>query len=338
MKALVLYTHGDNSAFKLEEDFQDPVLAEYHVIIRVRATALNYHDIFTRRGMPGITLPFPMVLGLDIAGEIIAVGEKVTKWKIGDRVLVDPINRTTGGLIGETEHGGLAELCRVPEDQLVKLPHSINFIHAAALPVAYSTAFRMINHIGQVQPGEKILILGASGGVGVCCVQLAKLAGAYVIACAGDTDKAQQLREIGADDVILYMEEDFLTAIFNRYGKPSRHRGKPLQAGVDVVVNFTGGDTWQKSLRSLRQGGRLLTCGATAGFDPVEDLRYIWTYELQIHGSNAWEREDLLTILNLVEQNKLKVIIDSCWPLIDACKGFELLEKRKVFGKVIVQS
>lgn len=335
MKALVLREHGDNEKLTLDPQFPNPTPGADDVVIRVKASSLNYHDVFTRRGMPGIRLSFPVIIGLDVAGEVEQVGANVTDWKPGDRVLVDPIDRVDGGLVGETIHGGLAELCRVPAHQLIRLPDQVSFGEAAALPVAYGTALRMMNRIGQVKAGEKVLILGASGGVGVCAVQLAKLAGATVIACAGTPEKAEQLRQLGADDVILYTEEDFLKAVQTRYGKPARRRGQ-AGGGVDVVVNFTGGDTWVKSLRCLRLGGRALTCGATAGYDPKEDLRFIWTFELQIRGSNGWEREDLHELLELVQSRQLKVLIDRQWPLDDGAKALASLEDRKVFGKVLV--
>lgn len=336
MKAIVLREHGDNSALKLETDFPDPVAGEGEVVLRVRASSLNYHDVFTRRGMPGIKLPFPVIIGLDVAGEIASIGPGVQGWSVGDRVLVDPINRVTGGLVGETTHGGLAELCRVPEHQLVRLPDGVSFDDAAALPVAYGTALRMMQRIGQIKAGERVLILGASGGVGVCAVQLAKLAGAEVIACAGSREKGDHLRELGADDIIYYTEEDFVEVVRARYGKAARRRGAANNGGVDVVVNFTGGDTWTRSLRTLRQGGRVLTCGATAGFDPKEDLRFIWTFELQIRGSNGWDREDLHELLELVASGKLRVLVDKKWPLEDGAQALASLENRQIVGKVLV--
>lgn len=336
MKAIVLRAHGDNDLLTLENYFPDPVPEKNEVVIAVKASSLNYHDVFTRRGMPGITLQFPVIIGLDVAGEIISLGEGVDGWNIGDRVLVDPVNRIDGGLIGETRHGGLAELCRVPQHQLIKLPDTVSFADAASLPVAYGTAWRMMQSIGQIKPGEKVLILGASGGVGVAAVQLAKLAGAYVIACAGTPEKANRLTALGADEIILYRDADFMKVIYERHGKPARRRHTATPGGVDVVVNFTGGDTWVKSLRTLRIGGRLLTCGATAGYAPPEDLRYIWTFELQIFGSNGWEREDLHALLSLVEQGKLKAVIDRQWPLAEGADALAALEARQVFGKAVV--
>jgi alcohol dehydrogenase len=335
MKAMVLREHGGNDRLHYETDFPDPVPREGDVVVRVRACSFNYHDVFTRRGMPGIRIPMPAIMGLDVAGEIAAVGPGVRGWAVGDRVVVDPINRVEGGLVGETMHGGLAELCRVRAHQLVRLPEGVTFEQAAALPCAYGTARRMMVTNGGVAAGEKVLILGASGGVGVCCVQLAKLAGATVIACAGSAEKVARLRALGADHTINYHEQDFVKAIYELYGKPSR-RGEGTDRGVDVVVNYTGGDTWTKSLRVLRVGGRLLTCGATAGYDPPEDIRFIWTFELTVLGSNGWANQDIIALLELVRAGKLQALVDETFPLERAGEALQRIEDRKVFGKLVI--
>src|SRR5580700_9852540 len=293
MKAMVLREHGGPEKLVLERDFPDPRPGPSDVVVRVRACSLNYHDVFTRRGMPGIRIAMPAIMGLDVAGEIATIGAGVTGWKPGDRVVGDPINRVEGGLTGETVHGGLAEYCRLRAHQLVRIPDGVSFEEAAALPCAYGTARRMMHTNGGVAAGEKVLILGASGGVGVCCLQLAKSAGATVIACAGTAEKAARLRALGADHTVNYHEQDFVKAVYELYGKPVR-RGEGTDRGVDVVVNYTGGDTWTKSLRVLRVGGRLLTCGATAGYDPPEDIRFIWTFELTVLGSNGWANQDII--------------------------------------------
>jgi len=291
--------------------------------------------VFTRRGMPGIKVPMPLIMGLDLAGEIAAVGPDVQGWKVGDRVLGDPVNRVEGGLTGETMHGGLAEFCRLRAHQLVRLPDGVDFAAAASIPCAYGTARRMMITNGNVQPGEKVLILGASGGVGVCAVQLAKHAGAEVIVCAGRDDKLARLRELGADYGIDYTKLDFMQEVFARYGKPTR-RGSGTDRGVDVVVNYTGGDTWVRSLRVLRVGGRLLTCGATAGYDPKEDIRYIWTFELKVLGSNGWMRDDIEALLQMTQSGALKVIVDRTYPLEEAREALRALDDRTVFGKIVV--
>src|SRR5215467_12344865 len=227
MKALVLRRHGGLSDLEVVGDYPTPQPTEGHVVIRVRASSFNYHDVFTVRGMPGIKVPLPVVIGLDMAGEIAEVGGGVSAWKPGDRVLVNPLNKTKG-LMGEMLDGGMAEYCLVADDQLVAMPAHVTFAEAASLPVAYGTAHRMLITHDTIRKGERVMVLGASGGVGTGCVILAK------------------------------------------------------HLGVDVVINFTGGDTWQPSLRCLKRGGKLLVCGATAGHDPKEDLRYVWSFELKI--------------------------------------------------------
>jgi alcohol dehydrogenase len=334
MKALVLREHG-SGGLAYETDFPDPVPGEGDVVLRVRAASLNYHDVFTRRGMPGIRIAMPAIMGLDVAGEIAALGPDATEWQVGDRIVGDPINRVEGGLTGETIHGGLAEYCRLRAHQLVRIPDGVSFEQAAALPCAYGTARRMMFTNGHVKAGEKVLILGASGGVGVCCVQLAKAVGATVIAATSSNEKAARLAALGADHILDYAKEDFMQAIYDRFGKPAR-RGAGSDKGVDVVVNYTGGDTWTKSLRILKVGGRLLTCGATAGYDPKEDIRYIWTFELQVLGSNGWARDDITALLDMVNAGKLQAVVDDTFSLEQAPEALDRIENRQVFGKLVV--
>ena len=336
MKAAVIYEHGGPGSIKYETNFPDPVAGHGEVVIKVHAATLNYHDVFTRNGMPGIKVPMPMIMALDFAGEIVEVGEGVEGgWKKGDRVMIDPSDRKNfGGVLGEVRHGGLAEYCAVPDHHLVRLPDDVSFETAACLPVAYGTSWRMMVTIGKIKAGEKVLILGASGGVGTCCVQLAKLAGAEVIAAASTPEKLQRLKDLGADHLVDYKKEDFMKWVFTNFGKPHR---RLYEKGMDVVVNFTGGDTWVKSLRTLHRGGRLLTCGATAGYDPAEDIRFIWTYELQILGSNGWQRDDLKSLLDLVQQGKLKPVIDRTYPLSEINDAFKHMEDRHLFGKILVK-
>jgi alcohol dehydrogenase len=333
VRAVTIHAHGDLDRLVHDEHFPDPHPGPGEVVVAVRATSLNYHDVFTLHGMPGITIPMPAIMGLDTAGEIAEIGAGVEGWRPGDRVLVDPIDRIKGGLMGETIHGGLAERCRAGAHQLLRIPDGVSFVEAAALPVAYGTAHRMLVTQGRVVAGERVLILGASGGVGTCCVFLAKMAGATVVACASTETKLKRLHELGADHVIDYARDDFMAEIHRRFGKPRR---RDTEGGVDVVVNFTGGDTWVPSLRCLRRGGRLLTCGATAGFDPRTDIRYIWTFELKILGSNGWSQDDLTTLLRMVEERRLVPVIDRVLPLAEAREGIRLLAEREVIGKVVV--
>ncbi|HEY9445864.1 MAG TPA: zinc-binding dehydrogenase [Burkholderiales bacterium] len=333
MRAVVLREHGALEQLQYVSDFPDPVVTEGHVVIRVRATSFNYHDVFTVRGMPGIKVPMPMIIGLDMAGEIVEVGSGVDGWKAGDRVLVNPLNRQKG-LMGEMMHGGLAEKCLVAQHQLIRMPDKVTFAQAAALPVAYGTAHRMIVTHKTIEAGEKVVVLGASGGVGTGCVLLAKMLGAEVVACASSADKIQRLKDLGADHVINYKETDFSKWVIEKYGKPQR---RSYEGGADVVVNFTGGDTWAPTLRCVKRGGKILVCGATAGYDPKEDLRYVWSFELKIMGSNSFYDENLKALMELIEQGRLQPVIDEVLPLERAVDGLRLIENREVFGKVIIE-
>jgi NADPH:quinone reductase-like Zn-dependent oxidoreductase len=332
MKALVLRRHGGLADLEVANDYPVPRATEGHVVIRVRASSFNYHDVFTVRGMPGIKVPLPVILGLDMAGEIAEVGHGVSGWKPGDRVVVNPLDKKRG-LMGEMLDGGMAEYCLVAADQLVAMPAHVSFEEAAALPVAYGTAHRMLISHDTVHKGERVLVLGASGGVGTGCVILAKHLGAEVIACASSAAKMKRLKELGADEVINYQEVDFSKWAIERYGKPQR---RSHEGGVDVVVNFTGGDTWQPSLRCLKRGGKLLVCGATAGHDPKEDLRYVWTFELKIIGSNSFYDEDLKALMELIAYGKMKPVIDKVLPLDQAAEGLRLIQDREVIGKIVV--
>lgn len=332
MKALVLRQHGDIDNLEVVSDYPVPATQPGHVVIRVGASSFNYHDVFTVKGMPGIKVPLPVIIGLDMAGEITEVGEGVTGWKAGDRVLVNPLNKKKG-LMGEMLDGGMAEYCLVSAEQLIRMPDKVSFEDAASLPVAYGTAHRMIITHNTIKAGDKVMILGASGGVGTGCILIAKMLGAEVIACTSSEEKVQALKKFGADHVINVNEVDFSKWAIEKYGKPQR---RSYEGGVDVVVNFTGGDTWVPSLRVLNRGGRVLTCGATAGYDPKEDLRVIWTFELEVVGSNGWSREELVDLLGLVADGRLTPVVDRVVPLAEAPTALRLLESRQVFGKIAI--
>jgi len=332
MKALVLRRHGDLQDLEVVTDYPVPNAVDGHVVIRVRASSFNYHDVFTMRGMPGIKVPLPVIVGLDMAGEIVEVGGGVANWKPGDRVLVNPLNKKKG-LMGEMLDGGMAEYCLVSADQLVAMPDGVTFSEAAALPVAYGTAHRMLITHKTVKAGDRVLVLGASGGVGTGCVILAKLLGAEVIAAASSEEKMARLKELGANEVINYQKVDFSKWAVEKYGKPQR---RSYEGGVDVVVNFTGGDTWVPSLRCIKRGGKLLVCGATAGHDPKEDLRFIWTFEINIVGSNSFYDDDLKGLMRMIEAGKMKPVVDKVLPLEEAREGLRLIRDREVMGKVVV--
>ena len=332
MRALLLRQHGGLENLELVEDHPKPRATEGHVVIRVQASSFNYHDVFTVKGMPGIKVPLPVVIGLDMAGEIAELGPGVQGWKEGERVLVNPLNKKKG-LMGEMLDGGMQEYCLVGADQLIRMPDRVTFAEAASLPVAYGTAHRMLITHNTVKAGDTVIVLGASGGVGTGCVALCKQLGAHVIACASSEEKMARLREMGADETIDYTKTDWSKWAVEKYGKPQR---RTYDGGVDVVINFTGGDTWHPSLRCLKRGGKLLVCGATAGYDPKEDLRYVWSFELQIIGSNSFYDENLIALMQMIEDGTMKPMIDKVVPLEGAAEGLRLIQDRQVIGKVVV--
>jgi len=334
MRAVVTVAHGGRDQLVYRTDYPDPTPGPTDVLVAVAATALNYHDIFTRRGMPGIRIPLPIVVGSDIAGTVASIGSQVTRWSPGDRVVIDPVYRGGNrfGMIGEVADGGRAEFVSVPEAQLIRVPDAVSLEDAASLPLAYATAHRMLVTRGRVQAGERVLVLGASGGVGVACVQLAKLLGAEVVACASSAAKIARLEALGADHCINYQETRFVDGVRARYGKP-RITG---EGGVDVAVNFTGGDTWIETQKCVRVGGRILTCGATAGFDLRTDARYLWTFEHEMIGSNGWTPDDIVRLMAMIAEGQLAPVIDTRLPLDQAAEGERLLEDREVVGKVLI--
>lgn len=332
MKALLLRQHGGLENLTVVTDYPKPAVTDGHVVLRVRASSFNYHDVFTVKGMPGIKVPLPVIIGLDLAGEIDEIGAGVSGWKKGDRVLVNPVNKKKG-LMGEMLDGGMAEYCLVAADQLIKMPDGVSFEDAASLPVAYGTAHRMLVTHNTIKAGDKVIVLGASGGVGTGCVILCKQLGAHVIACASSDEKLAALKAMGADECLDYTKVDWSKWAVEKYGKPQR---RTYEGGVDAVINFTGGDTWIPSLRCLKRGGKVLVCGATAGFDPKEDLRYIWSFELQIIGSNSFYDENLKALMDMIQAGTLKPVIDKVVPLEGAAEGLRLIQDRKVIGKVVV--
>jgi alcohol dehydrogenase len=332
MKAILFHNHGGVENLRYE-DVPAPTPSADEVLIRVRAVSLNGFDPMILEGTTSLKTPFPMSPGGDFSGEIVALGSAVdsSTWHVGDHVCPYPYIEGRG-MMGETLPGACRELVTVPATNLLRMPEGLSFVDAAALPIAYGTALRMMQTRGAIRAGEKVLILGATGGVGTCCVQLAAAARAEVIACGSSEWKLGRLKEIGATHVIDTSKEDILKVMHQKFGKP-RYSGA---GGVDVVVNYIGGETWVPSLKMLRHQGRLLVCGATAGYAPAEDLRYIWSFELQIIGSDGWTCEDQTALMNMVVQGKLKPVIHSTRPLRETRPALEELMDRKVFGKSIL--
>jgi alcohol dehydrogenase len=333
MKAVVFDSHGALDALNWRE-WPAPPVGPTDVLIKVGAAALNGFDPMVLRGIPTLKTPLPMIPGGDVAGQIVALGSEVPNalWSIDDRVLVMPL-QPGRGMMGETLRGGFCELVAIPYEYLVRIPDEVSFVDAAALPVAYGTAHRMMVTRARVHLAENVLILGATGGVGTCCVQLAKLAGATVVACTSSSTKAEQLKKIGADHVINTSTHDFVAESNRLLGKP---RVFGPSGGADVVINYVGGDSWAKSLKTVKRGGRLLTCGATDGHDPKTDLRYIWSLEISVIGSNGWTIEDLESLLNLVARKELKPVIHNVRPMNEIRASMKDLIERTVFGKAIV--
>jgi alcohol dehydrogenase len=325
MRAIVVKAHGGLDQIALV-DWPEPKAAPGQAVVTVRACGLNYLDIFVRRGMPGLPVQMPRIPGGDISGVVADVGAGVGRDWIGRRVLVDP-HIKPGGALGEHDHGGLCERIAIDAENLIALPDDVSFEDAAALPIAYGTAWRMMRTRGQVRAGESVLILGASGGVGTACVQIAKNAGATVLACASSAAKLDRLRALGADHLIDYTRDDFSARAWELTGRK----------GCDVIVNYTGGDTWVPSLRALARHGRLLTCGATAGYDPPTDIRYIWRREVNIVGANGWTRTDLEELLEEVRHRRIRPVIDRVFPLEESREAMRIVEEREVFGKVLVR-
>lgn len=331
MKAAVVREHGDIQNIRLENDFPEPEVEAGWAKIAVRATSLNFHDIFSRRGMPGIKLPLPLIIGSDIAGEVVELGTGCQGVSVGDRVLVDPINFERG-MIGERWNGGRAEYCVADARQLVPIPGAVSFEVAASIPLAYATAHRMMVTRGQVSGSDTVLVMGASGGVGTACVLLAKRVGATVISCASSVDKLSRLADLGSDYGINYIEKDMREATWEIAGKP-KITG---EGGVDLLVNSTGGGTWIDSTRCMRKGGRLVTCGATAGFEDQIDIRYVWTYEHTLLGSNGWHRSDIEAMLEYAQDGTLIPVVDRVLPLEEVHEAERLMENREIFGKIVL--
>jgi alcohol dehydrogenase len=323
MQAAVIRRHGGPEAVELDE-LARPSPGPGEALVRVGACGLNHLDIFVRRGMPGLPIPLPHVSGGDIAGWVEEVGDDVPGELSGAAVLLDPA--VGDGAIGETLPGGLAEYVLAPAENLIPLPDPERLVAFAALPIAYGTAYRMIVARARVASGETVVILGASGGVGVACVQFAKRIGARVLACTSSDDKAGRLRALGADETINTLEEDFSAAVWKLTGR----------RGADVVVDYSGKETWPGSIRCATHGGRIVTCGATTGFDATTDLRYVWRRELNILGSDGWTRGELLDVVELVADGHVDPVVHAVYPLSRVREAIAQLEERRAFGKVLV--
>jgi NADPH:quinone reductase-like Zn-dependent oxidoreductase len=340
MKAVVFHQHGSPDVLQYE-DAADPRPARGEVLIEVKATSINHIDVFLRRGMPGIQVKMPKIVGSDAAGIIREVGPDVTGLAIGQRVTINPgiscgrcefcaagfgSQCVAYAMVGENRDGAYAQFVVVPAHIVLTIPDSLSFEEAAAAPLVFLTAWSMMVSKGNIRPGEDVLILGAGAGVGTAAIQIAKMTGCRVFATASSKEKLDRARQLGADFVINYKSDEFDKKIRDLTGK----------RGVDVVVDYVGADTWVRSLRSARRGGRVLTCGATTGFAPQTDLRQIFFRQVQVIGSTMGSHREFLDVMKCVFQGELKPIIDRVLPLRDAAQGHQLIEDRKVFGKIVL--
>ncbi len=340
MKAVRIHQHGGPEAL-VYEDAPEPKIKANQVLVRVRACALNHLDLFVRAGIPGMKFHMPHVLGSDIAGEIVEVGELCERVQPGWRVLLSPgmscrqceyclagndnlCRRFT--MFGYGVDGGNVELLAAPEYAAIRIPDSMSFEQAAAAPLVFLTAWHMLMTRAKLQPGEDVLVLAASSGVGSCAIQIAKLFQCRVIATAGGEEKLAKARELGADDVIDHYRQDISAEVKKLTGK----------RGVDVVVEHVGEATWTKSVESLAPAGRLVTCGATTGFDARVDLRYLFSKQYSLLGSFMGTMGELHQVLKFVFRGQLKPVIDRVYPLAEIRAAHERLERKEQFGKVVV--
>jgi alcohol dehydrogenase len=275
--------------------------------------------------MPGVHLELPHVPGGDIVGIVDCLGDGAAGPPPGTQVLVDPMVHRKA--LGEDLPGGLAEYVVAPAENAIPLRSPVSdAAKYAALPIAYGTARRMLISRAGVQPGETLVVLGAAGGVGVACIQLGRRLGARVIACSSSAAKLDQLAKLGADDLLDTSDGEFGARVWRLTGK----------TGADVIVDYLGRDTWPQSIRALRHGGRLVTCGASTGFLAETDLRYVWTREVSILGSDGWSREDLTDLVSQVQAGRLVPVIHRVYPLSQVREAMADVEERRAIGKVVV--
>jgi NADPH:quinone reductase-like Zn-dependent oxidoreductase len=338
MKAVRIHEFGGPEVLRYE-DVPDPQPRQDQVLIRVKACAMNHLDIWVRKGLPGITLP--RILGSDIAGEIVEVGEYVGGFKPGQRVIVAPMRfcnrcaKCVAGLqnqcreftvLGNGVDGGYCELIAAPAVNVIPIPESLDFNQAASVPLVFVTAWHMLVGRAGIRPGQTVLVLGAGSGVGIAAIQIAKLFHARVITTAGDEKKLEKGRALGADYGINHYQQKISQEV----------RKITNKEGVDIVVEHVGAATWDESMKSLKPGGTIVTCGATTGHEVAFDLRFLFSRQLSFLGSYMGTMAELHEVLTQVFAGRLKPVVDRVFPLSDARAAHEYMEKSQMFGKIVL--
>ena len=342
MKAAAIHEHGGLDLVRVEE-VPAPKAAEGEVVLEVRSAALNHLDIWVRKGRPGITLKMPHVLGSDAAGVVVELGSGTHGVKIGDEVILNPglscgfcescrrgqqSECTSFSIVGAGRPGTFAERVAVPFYNVYPKPAHLNFDEAAALPLAYQTAWRMLMTRGSLKPGEVVLINGIGGGVALAALQLAKLAGAEVIVTSSSHEKLSRAAGLGADHTINYKTVGNLVAEVKDIT-----RGR----GVDVVIDSVGAGTWETNFGLVRRGGRIVLCGVTTGAQAKTNLQTLYWNQLTIMGSTMGSHEDVRLMLRAVATAGLKPVIDSVQPLLNAAEAMGRMEAGEQFGKIVLK-
>ncbi len=341
MKAVRFHENGGTEKLRYEET-PNPPYGETDVLVRVRACALNHLDIWARTGTRKERVPMPHISGSDVAGEIAEVGKLVRNHSAGEKALIAPgiscgiCEYCTNGwdslcpeykIIGYETQGGYAEYVTVPRENIFPIPDNLSFEQASSIPLVFLTAWHMLVTRAHLAPGETVLVWAAGSGVGSAAVQVARVLGATVIATAGSDDKAEKARKLGADWTINHHTQDVPEEV------------KRITAGkkVNVVFDHVGTSTWEKSMRSMAPGGRLVNCGVTSGGKAEVDIRYVFVKQFSLLGSYMGSRGELVKVLRFFEDGRLKPVVDSVFPLPDAAKAQEKMEKSQHFGKIVLK-